>query len=82
LIGNDFSDYFIEPDRARAGYQKVIQEGIVKHAGVKGIQASCTLQPDLMLLDIQPAPISHRLKKVVLLECFQNHIRDMSCSAL
>ncbi len=30
LIGSDFSDYFTEPDRARAGYQKVIQEGIVK----------------------------------------------------
>ncbi len=30
LIGSDFSDYFTEPDRARAGYQKVIQEGMVK----------------------------------------------------
>ena len=30
LIGSDFSDYFTEPDRARAGYQKVIQEGLVK----------------------------------------------------
>ncbi len=30
LIGSDFSDYFTEPARARAGYQKVIQEGMVK----------------------------------------------------
>ncbi len=30
LIGSDFSDYFTEPERARAGYQKVILEGLVK----------------------------------------------------
>ena len=30
LIGSDFSDYFTEPERARVGYQKVIQEGLVK----------------------------------------------------
>jgi len=30
LIGTDFSDYFTEPDKARAGYQKVFSEGLVK----------------------------------------------------
>src|SRR6185295_4438849 len=30
LIGTDFSDYFTEPDKARAGYQKVFSEGFVK----------------------------------------------------
>jgi PAS domain S-box-containing protein len=30
LIGSDFSDYFTEPERARAGYQKVFTEGYVK----------------------------------------------------
>ncbi len=30
LIGTDFSDYFTEPDKARAGYQKVLKEGFVK----------------------------------------------------
>jgi PAS domain S-box-containing protein len=30
LIGRDFSDYFTEPDKARAGYQKVFSEGFVR----------------------------------------------------
>jgi len=30
LIGSNFSDYFTEPDKANAGYQKVIAEGLVR----------------------------------------------------
>ncbi len=30
LIGSDFSNYFTAPDEARAGYQKVFMEGLVK----------------------------------------------------
>jgi PAS domain S-box-containing protein len=30
IIGNDFSDYFTEPEKARAGYKKVFSEGSVK----------------------------------------------------
>jgi PAS domain S-box-containing protein len=30
LIGNDFSDYFTEPDKAREGYQRVFREGFVR----------------------------------------------------
>ena len=30
IIGKDFSDYFTEPQKARAGYQKVFLEGSVK----------------------------------------------------
>lgn len=30
LIGTDFSDYFTEPEKAREGYQKVLQKGFVK----------------------------------------------------
>lgn len=30
LIGTDFSDYFTDRDKARAGYQKVFQEGLVR----------------------------------------------------
>jgi PAS domain S-box-containing protein len=30
LIGTDFSDYFTEPERARAGYQQVFREGLVR----------------------------------------------------
>ncbi len=30
LIGTDFSDYFTEPDNARAGYQQVFKEGLVR----------------------------------------------------
>ena len=30
LIGQNFSDYFTEPDKANEGYQKVISEGFVK----------------------------------------------------
>ncbi|MBP1750015.1 MAG: hypothetical protein H6Q52_2554, partial [Deltaproteobacteria bacterium] len=30
LIGTDFSDYFTNPDKARAGYQKVFREGAVR----------------------------------------------------
>ncbi len=30
LIGTDFSDYFTEPEEARAGYQKVFSEGFVR----------------------------------------------------
>ena len=29
LIGTDFSDYFTEPDRSRAGYQQVFSKGYV-----------------------------------------------------
>ena len=30
LIGSDFSSYFTEPDKANAGYQKVLGEGLVR----------------------------------------------------
>jgi len=30
LIGTDFSDYFTEPEKARAGYQQVFREGFVR----------------------------------------------------
>jgi PAS domain S-box-containing protein len=30
LIGTDFSDYFTEPERARAGYKQVFREGAVR----------------------------------------------------
>jgi PAS domain S-box-containing protein len=30
LIGTDFSDYFSEPDKARAGYQQAFQEGLIR----------------------------------------------------
>jgi PAS domain S-box-containing protein len=30
LIGTDFSDYFTEPEKARAGYQRVFREGFVR----------------------------------------------------
>jgi PAS domain S-box-containing protein len=30
LVGTDFSDYFTEPERARAGYQQVFREGMVQ----------------------------------------------------
>jgi len=30
LVGTDFSDYFTEPERARAGYQQVFREGWVQ----------------------------------------------------
>ena len=29
LIGTDFSDYFTDPEKARAGYQQVFREGSV-----------------------------------------------------
>ena len=30
LVGSDFSDYFTEPEKARAGYRKVISDGSVR----------------------------------------------------
>ena len=30
LIGSDFSDYFTEPEKARAGYEEVFRQGIVR----------------------------------------------------
>ncbi|HVP13003.1 MAG TPA: PAS domain S-box protein [Phycisphaerae bacterium] len=30
LVGTDFSDYFTEPDKARAGYQQVFRDGFVQ----------------------------------------------------
>ena len=30
LIGTDFSDYFTDPDKAKEGYQRVFQEGLVR----------------------------------------------------
>jgi len=31
LIGTDFSDYFMEPDKARAGFQRVFREGSIQN---------------------------------------------------
>ena len=31
LIGTEFSDYFTEPGKARAGYQQVFKEGFVRN---------------------------------------------------
>jgi PAS domain S-box-containing protein len=31
LIGTDFSEYFTEPDKAKAGFQQVFREGIVRN---------------------------------------------------
>jgi PAS domain S-box-containing protein len=30
LVGTDFADYFTEPERARAGYQRVLLDGLVR----------------------------------------------------
>ena len=30
LIGTDFADYFTDPEKARAGYQRVIADGSVR----------------------------------------------------
>jgi PAS domain S-box-containing protein len=30
LVGTDFADYFTEPDQARAGYQRVFTDGVVR----------------------------------------------------
>jgi PAS domain S-box-containing protein len=30
LIGTDFADYFTDPEKARAGYQRVLQQGLVR----------------------------------------------------
>src|SRR5512142_84142 len=30
LIGTDFSDYFTDPEKARAGYQQVFRDGLVR----------------------------------------------------
>ena len=30
LMGTDFSDYFVEPQRARSAYQQVLREGLVR----------------------------------------------------
>ena len=30
LVGTDFSDYFTEPEKARAGYRRVFEEGLVR----------------------------------------------------
>ncbi len=35
LIGTDFSDYFTDPARARAGYEKVFREGLVRDYGLE-----------------------------------------------
>jgi len=31
LVGSDFTDYFTEPEKARAGYQQVLSEGLVRN---------------------------------------------------
>ena len=35
LVGKDFADYFTEPDPARAGYQRVFREGLVRDYPLK-----------------------------------------------
>ena len=36
LIGTDFSDYFIEPEKARAGYQQAFREGLRTRLHARG----------------------------------------------
>ncbi len=65
LIGTDFSDYFTEPDKARAGYQQVFSQGfvrdyplVIRHTvrpaadGAEGLQAAQGQALDLILCDI------------------------------
>ncbi|MDQ1253853.1 MAG: hypothetical protein QG646_3051, partial [Euryarchaeota archaeon] len=35
LIGTDFSDYFVEPEKVKEGYQRVFQEGLVRDLELK-----------------------------------------------
>ena len=49
LVGSDFSNYFTEPEKARAGYQKVLSEGLVNDypltiRHVVGQNDGCALQ--------------------------------------
>ena len=47
LIGTEFSDYFTEPDKARAGYQQVFSIGSVKDYPLEIIQRSGKIIPVL-----------------------------------
>lgn len=44
LIGTDFSNYFTEPEKAKAGYQKVFNEGFVKNyeLAIKNVNGEIT----------------------------------------
>jgi PAS domain S-box-containing protein len=47
LIGTDFSDYFTDPDRARAGYQQVFREGAVRDFALEVRHISGQMTPVL-----------------------------------
>ena len=49
LVGTDFSDYFTDPENARAGYEKVFKEGYVRDYPLEiqhsdGIKRRCSIQ--------------------------------------
>ena len=37
LLGTDFSDYFTEPEKARAGYQEAFREGFVRECELQAL---------------------------------------------
>lgn len=47
LIGTDFSDYFTEPEMARAGYEQVFREGMVRDYALKIRSRDGTIIPVL-----------------------------------
>lgn len=47
LVGRDFADFFTEPERAKAGYQKVFTEGLVRDYPLTLRHLSGTLMPVL-----------------------------------
>jgi PAS domain S-box-containing protein len=89
LIGTDFSDYFSEPDRARAGYQQVYRVGIVRDFALELRHRDGHLTPVLYNASVYKGPagevagvfaaardVSERKRAEEALRCSENSLKE------
>jgi PAS domain S-box-containing protein len=63
LAGTDFSEYFTDPDRARAGYQRVFREGDVRDYPLEIRHRNGQTTPVLFAIDnLLPIPVRPSLR--------------------
>ncbi|HWQ18438.1 MAG TPA: ATP-binding protein, partial [Methanotrichaceae archaeon] len=90
LIGTDFSDYFTEPDKARAGYQQVFKEGFVtdypltirhKDGGLTDVLYNASIYKDIQgqVLGVFAAArdVTDRKKAEIELDKYRRHLEEL-----
>jgi PAS domain S-box-containing protein len=90
LIGTDFSDYFTEPEKARAGYQQVFAKGFVKdypltilhkNGSLKDVLYNASIYKDIQgrVLGAFAAArdVTERRRAEIELDNYRKHLEDL-----